>query len=226
MEIGNNTTVREAAARDFGAIEIFRELGIDFCCDGGKDLDAALCEKGVTLRAFAGALERRENGAALSTAINPRTLDPRALTEYIINKHHRYLWKALPGINDLFLVVLREHGEQYPRLSQAFKVYGRLKTDLTQHLIKEETILFPRIAELHEDGQVWKLAKELKRDHDDGAVTQSELRWLADSYVPPVDACASLRRLYAWLHALDTDLFNHIRLENGYFLKDTDGRAI
>ena len=36
-----NTTVREIVAGDFRAAGVFHQFGIDFCCGGGRTLEAA-----------------------------------------------------------------------------------------------------------------------------------------------------------------------------------------
>ena len=120
----------------------------------------------------------------------------------------------------LFTKVLGVHGAQHPELFQVFKMFGKLKTDLEQHLIKEETMLFPRITELNKAADLSKLAEEIKEEHETAGDLMEDIRKVNDDYTLPGDACASFKKLYSDLQAAEDDIHEHIHLENNILLKD------
>ena len=214
----NEITVGEMAAEEPKAIEIFKELGIDFCCGGGISLSDALREKGVSPEQFAERLEKLKAGSGHNREINFQDMKPASLADYIVVTHHEYLRKALPETYALFLKVLRVHGAHHPELYPAFKLFGNLKTELEQHLIREETILFPEIAELNEE-KVQKLAKEIKEEHESAGELLDQLQAVTNNYALPSDACASFTNLYASLKEIEDDIHQHIHLENNILFK-------
>ena len=52
------------------------------------------------------------------------------------------------------------------------------------------------------------------REHDDAGDALQRLRELTDDYTVPDGACNTWRALWAGLAALETDLHQHIHLEN------------
>ncbi|AIE58993.1 hypothetical protein MGA3_11465 [Bacillus methanolicus MGA3] len=67
------------------------------------------------------------------------------IIDHIVQKHHRYLAEELPQLSPYVTKVLRGHGAQHPHLSKVHTLYNQLKTELEQHIIKEETESFPLI---------------------------------------------------------------------------------
>jgi regulator of cell morphogenesis and NO signaling len=70
-------------------------------------------------------------------------LTPARLTLHIESKHHEYLKKVLPRINDLLDKVLSAHGERHPELKGLNTTFTHLREDLEPHLLKEGRVLFP-----------------------------------------------------------------------------------
>ena len=65
------------------------------------------------------------------------------LVEFILTKHHSYLWGALPEAHELIVNVLKAHGKRHPELYDVYKLFGQLSHEMEPHLIREETELFP-----------------------------------------------------------------------------------
>lgn len=77
--------------------------------------------------------------------MNWKNASYRELIDYVINKHHRYLNEVLPQLSPYLTKVLRVHGANQPHLAQIHKLFHKLKMELEQLLIKEETEDFPLI---------------------------------------------------------------------------------
>lgn len=73
------------------------------------------------------------------------------MIDYVINKHHRYLNEVLPQLSPYLTKVLLVHGVNQPHLAKIHKLFHKLKMELEQHLIKEETEDFPLILEFEKN---------------------------------------------------------------------------
>ena len=71
-----------------------------------------------------------------------------------------------------------------------YTLYGRLRADLEQHLVKEETLLFPAIIQLGEKaGEAARLADEVVSEHEAAGELLRTLREATNDYTIPDDAC-------------------------------------
>lgn len=218
MLIHSHTTVGEVAAARPDTLPIFQELQIDFCCGGKRPLQDALAERGLSVEAF---LARADElpPKRLDNAGSPNFTDmsPAVLSCYIEDTHHTYLRRALPEIDRLLLAVLKAHGAHHTELFDVYKLFGQLKTDLNQHLIKEETLLFPALT--RSDSPAGAMTAEIVAEHEAAGALLEALRRTAHDYQAPDDGCATYRRVYAMLPELEADLHQHIHLENNILLK-------
>jgi len=213
-----NMTVGEMAVQEHSAISVFKELKIDYCCNGNKNLKEVLSEKNVSLEAFITKLETVKKERDTTKVIDFKSMKPSDLIEYIVEKHHIYLENALPDAAELFAKVLRVHGAHHLELYDAYKLFGALKTDLEQHLIKEETIFFPKI--INADKEAGKLSKEIKNEHEAVGELLDNIRETTNNYALPEDACMSYKNLYNLLQEIEDDIHEHVHLENNILMKN------
>ena len=222
MKIDFNTTVGQLAAETPAAVAVFRALKVDFCCGGKRPLKDALAEAHVAPAAFE---------AMLDAAVAQRTraaegadyahMRPAALTAYIEDTHHAYLRETLPEASALLLKTLNAHGRNHAELFDVYGLFGRLKADLEQHLVKEEALLFPALAQDGPTDEATRaLASQVMREHDAAGELLRALSALTGGYEAPADACPTYRKAYALLGALENDLHQHIHLENNILLKE------
>ncbi len=218
MNIKKNVMVGEIATAVPGAVQVFQELKIDFCCGGKNLLADALSEHGVSVEEFlthanARAAERREGVENQDFA----QMSPAVLTTYIEDTHHEYLRRMLPEIDELLVKVLKAHGRNHSELFEVYKLFGRLNSELTQHLVKEETLLFPALAQGVSPAE--GLAAEIVGEHEGAGELLEVMRSATFDYKVPEDACATYRRVYQLLPDLEGDLHQHIHLENNILLR-------
>ena len=88
---------------------------------------------------------------------------------------------------------------------------------------KEEFVLFPRIAGLEKAKERYDNislnylsgpVSMMEHEHDHVGNLLEEIKQLSNNYTPPADACTTYRLAFAALRSFETDLHQHIHLEN------------
>ena len=88
-----------------------------------------------------------------------------------------------------------------------------LEADLEQHLIKEETILFPAIKEYASNPsektlkQVKEQIAETEDEHDTAGAILKELRAITDEYSVPEDGCETYDLTFELIQRLERNNF-------------------
>lgn len=205
------------------AAEIFKKYQIDFCCGGDRPLDIALTEQKLDADEVLQQLNSAYNESQqLNAVVSNNWLQASLadLVDYIVVTHHKYLDANLPGISELTLKILRVHGGRHQELGKVHKLFNALRTELEEHLITEETILFPLIKQYEQDSdhkhaeQLKQLIQTIENEHEAAGDIIKELRAITGGFTPPEDACTSYKLTYKRIEELESDLFQHIHLEN------------
>jgi regulator of cell morphogenesis and NO signaling len=222
-----NLTIGEVVAQLPASSKIFSKYGIDFCCGGNRKLYVAINDLGLNHNEINKELEAADEERESSYKdMNFMEMEPHALSDYINDTHHSYLRRVLPEITDILATIVRVHGINHPELFEVYKLYGSLRTDLEQHLLKEETMLFPAFeAEKEKQDEIRKLTGEIISEHEAAGEILVKLRSITRDYTLPEDACATFGRAYSLLEELEKDLHQHIHLENNILLKEYDERV-
>ena len=220
-------TVGELAADNPAATRVFEKLGIDYCCGGSNTLEQACRAAGLPLEQVTDSMEMAfETGRAMASDRNWRIEPLAGLIAYIRTTHHQYTRVELARLEPLFHKVCSVHGENHPELARMRATFGGLAQELATHLMKEELVLFPYIVRMEEAvlekstlvpapfGGVRNPVAMMLDEHDGAGQALREMRAASDGYVAPPDACASYRTLYQALAEFETDLHQHIHLEN------------
>ncbi len=94
------------------------------------------------------------------------------------------------------------------------------------HLTKEEQTLFPYISRMEESvtrrtpfsrpafGTIQNPVRMMVLEHDNAGAALHEIRNLSSNYQLPTDACNSYRALYDGLKSFESDMHQHVHLEN------------
>lgn len=210
-----------------GAANLFLEKKVDFCCGGARSLEAAARESRHSGEELLMELNRLYEEFAVKNEVFTDWVQekPAKLADYILNKHHSYLHQELPDLGDLVLTILNVHGMSHPELFKVHRLFNALKTELEEHLIREEQILFPAIeAYEYDDGSEGKAAiaaliAELEAEHTGAGDIIKELREVTNHYSVPRDACRTYAATYKKLMEMEADLFQHIHLENNILFR-------
>src|SRR5215510_5999472 len=91
-------TVGELVAERPGRSRVFQTFGIDFCCQGARTLREACERKGVPCESVVEQLEA-EFEDKTAPKENPAEFPIDELAEYIVEKHHGFLWRELPRLH-------------------------------------------------------------------------------------------------------------------------------
>jgi regulator of cell morphogenesis and NO signaling len=228
MHLDSARTVRELAIEIPNATRTFEKLGIDYCCGGSKSLNDACRNADVPLEQVVAELEQGGDfklGAKSSEQeVANETL--AQLVEHIVGTHHAYVKQELPRLQQLLKKVVSVHGAAHTELAKIQQLFQGLSAELSSHMMKEEHILFPYIATLENAvsngrprprpafGTVSNPVHMMELEHDSAGAALKEISSLSANYEPPEGACFSYKTLYAALKEFETDLHQHIHLEN------------
>lgn len=208
------------------ASEVFRKYNIDFCCGGNRPLKEAISEQKLNEQEILEKLdEAYEETRKFTDSVDFRKMSPSELIDYIESTHHVFVKGILPEISELTTKILRVHGPTHSELFKVHKLFHNLKTELEQHLIKEEEILFPMIKQYDSEpsrellDRIKKVMKETEDEHETAGGVLKELRKITEEYKVPEDACSTFCTTYQKLQELESDLFQHIHLENNILFK-------
>ena len=224
MNIDATTTVGELASTIPHAPRVLEKFGIDYCCGGGQSLVDACTAKGADLTEVIRAIDNPEEKSG--THQNYYDLNQRELAEHIINTHHEFTRTEIHRISALIEKVVSVHGAHHPELLELRKTFADLAEDLTPHMMKEESVLFPYIvaveATVTSDSAcprppfmtVQNPVRMMQIEHDLAGELLRKLRRITSNYSVPTDGCVTYRTLYEGFRQFEEDLHLHIHLEN------------
>lgn len=146
------------------------------------------------------------------------------LADHIIVTHHDFTKRKLALITNLLEETVRSSWMKHPSLFQAHSIYYKMKADLTQHFIMEETAGFPAIKKHDYDKNVdLSNFKNTINGHLDAHASVlkdlASMKTILWGHNVPSDVSPIARDLIRELQALEIDLTEHIRLENDVLFK-------
>jgi regulator of cell morphogenesis and NO signaling len=227
MSLTAAKTVRELALESASATRIFERLGIDYCCGGNKSLEQACQVAKLSIDEVINSLEMADQAARAQQPVRDWQKEPLVeLISYIQNTHHKYTREELARVTPLLNRVCSVHGKNHPELLQIRSSFQTLSAELTMHLMKEENVLFPYVVRMEESiiqrepvvpspfGSVRNPVSMMEHEHDSAGNALRAMREASSGYTVPPDGCVSYHTLYQALSELESDLHQHIHLEN------------
>jgi len=215
-------TVADIALKFPNAVEILNRSNLDFCCNG-KKLFVEVCGKAKldANRIWHEVLEQHSMLGA-DNRMRFDTWEPALLIDFIIQHHHQFVRQAIPSIRELLNKVCNVHGSDAPELLTIRTEFDELAGELLDHLVKEEGVVFPamkKLTELQHSGSdgVKNLQVPidvLVDDHTHAGDLIKSIRARTKQYTPPAHACPTFQLTYKMLQEFDSDLMQHIHLEN------------
>jgi regulator of cell morphogenesis and NO signaling len=223
---GNELTVAQLAIAHPGALTVFTKYNIDYCCGGHRSLEEA-CRK-IGLDPDKIQTEIYQTAPTDSTQpLRPDNWSSIFLADFIVENHHSYVKKAIPELEALLDKVCDRHGNDSLELLKIRECFLDLSKELTNHMQKEEMVLFPAIKRLEaqslENHPIERIIQApitaMEDDHEAAGDLVKQIRFLSSNYTPPDFACPTFQAIYQKLKEFDNDLMRHIHLENNILFK-------
>lgn len=191
-----------------GATAVFRQLKLDFCCNGHMSLRQAAQDKNLDLADVLGQLAALEHTDEL-----PDEMTVDSLIDHILARYHEVHRTQLPELIRMARRVESVHQANPHVPAGLADLLETMEQDLLQHMEKEEEALFPM---LRTGGHpfVAQPIGMMRAEHTSHGEALDRLNALTNDATPPVGACNTWRALYTGIAQLNDDLMNHIHLEN------------
>lgn len=225
MNIQANNIIGELVAHDYRTASVFKNHGIDFCCQGNRTIGDACETKQIAFEPILEELKAVIQKESTDTT-NFETWPIDLLADYIEKKHHRYVKDKTMEITPYLNKICQVHGKNHPELYEIKSLFFESAEQMALHMNKEETILFPYVRKIVaakiEDsnlekpsfGQVSSPIQVMMAEHLDEGLRFEKISNLSNKYTVPTDACNTYSVAYALLKEFEQDLHMHIHLEN------------
>lgn len=228
MNIEMTKTIGQHAAAFPSSKRVFEKLGIDYCCGGDISLEDACKKHSVVPEDLMGLLSTEEGKAANEggVVLEFMSMSLAALSDHIVRDHHDFTRDENARITALLEKVCSVHGQNHAELYEIQTIFGALRLELENHMLKEERMLFPYISLMESSlgfglsippapfGTTRNPVRVMMSEHDAAAEQLREIRRLSGDFTVPADACVTYKTLYEALEGLEKDLHQHIHLEN------------
>jgi regulator of cell morphogenesis and NO signaling len=221
----NGTTIKSIVTSDYRAAAIFEKYSLDFCCKGGVTIDQACSEKNIDASSVYAELAQLAN-ATPGNAPHYADWPIDELIDYIVNVHHKYVRESIPVIFAHTQKVATVHGANHSEVIDIARHFETVAADLSNHMMKEERMLFPYIKSLvmakrngstlapPPFGSAQNPIRMMEAEHRAAGDELYTVRSLSSNYAPPGDACTTYRVSYQELQQFEQDLHQHVHLEN------------
>ena len=227
METDARKTVKEIVLTMPDSTKVFEQLGIDYCCSGDRPLEEACRAAGRPVEDVLQSLEAAKTAAHTGAKITDWSHESLAsLMNHIVERHHVFCRQEVARLESLLTKVSEKHGTNHPELARLKSLFSGMSKELLMHLVKEEQTLFPYITRMEETvnrgipfprppfGTVQNPVQMMVFEHDNAGAVLHEMRDLSGDYCVPPDACGSYQALYEGLKSFESDMHQHIHLEN------------
>lgn len=216
-------TLASIALSNHGYIPVLEKYSLDFCCRGKKTLEQACTEKNIPLTHVIEELNHAVADSRPLLPFNEMTVDQ--LISYVQIHHHFYIRNSFATIHGHIQKVAAKHGERYPHMRTVLELFTAVIEELLPHMEKEEKILFPRIQEIASGenkaaivamgpGYLSTPIQMMEAEHDTSGQLMFRIRELTNDFTPPADACTTHRICLEELRSFETDLHQHVHVEN------------
>lgn len=208
------------------AARVFEIVGIDFCCHRDRSLHDAASTARLNAGELMALLQRDVPVPSMPAPADPKTVPLNELTRYVAGHFHPRARRMLVDLSILASQAASAHVSQSDDVWALQDHITRLARELVPHMRREEQYLFPYIdsfvRELGPDetlvvplfGTVTYPLQHIHHDHAQDLALVAGVRSLTQDFNPPARACDSVRQLYRLLEHFESDLKQHVALEN------------
>jgi regulator of cell morphogenesis and NO signaling len=219
-------SIREIATRQPSAAKIFHRFDIDLCLQADLSLEGACQELQLSVDQILEKLADAEAQECGGVALDPDNLSLGRLIQHIVRVHHNCVRQELPRCAEMASKVAVKRSDRAPELARIAELIEKLRDEMYAHIQKEEQVLFPFISQMDQESIVAYPPAHacfrsvtypifmMEQEHESADHLMMELRLLTNHFEPPSWACATHIALLSGLREFETDLKQHVRLEN------------
>jgi regulator of cell morphogenesis and NO signaling len=201
--------------------DVFKKNRIDFCCGGNIPLSQACEQNSLDMDSLMKELQvayEKSEPADKNLEVWTNS-DSNTIIDHVINQYHRVSEEELIALSPYVTKVSRVHGDNHPELLKVNELFYEFKKELLEHMVKEETIVFPLIRQLADNTatnreEAIEMIVELGQEHDHAGELLRQIRLVTSDFALPLDACGTYRLVYKRLEELEGLTFMHVHLEN------------
>lgn len=205
-------TLGELARANSSATRVFLRHRLDFCCGGRRTLAEACAPLQLDPAEILRELEDEAGRAGADAGWEHRPLDE--LTDHIEAHYHAGIRRDLPGLIEAARRVERVHAGKPGVPDGLALVLEALYDDMQHHMAKEETVLFPLIRRGARGEAVYMPVRVMEREHEVHGRVLARIREITGDLRLPPNACATWTALYHGLEHVESELMQHVHLEN------------
>ena len=214
-----------------GAVEIFNDFHIDYCCGGKDALEEAIQKLGIESKSFIELLNKKivnqpqkSNKGQVLAVERLSEMEVPDLIDYIIETHHSKERILLSEIDELINKVLLAHYEHHQtQLVPLHGLFSDLRKELQEHFAKEEKLIFPYMKSSFTGDNNTGYVKDLEDEHEAAGNLIKEITACTNDFTAPEDGCASYRLAFKKLQELVNDVYIHIFTENSLLFPKYEG---
>ncbi len=230
MWVDRASSVGDLATSMPGALRVFDDLNIDYCCSGQRSLADACSVCGLDVGDVVARIETvAEDAPAVDAVWLTRPL--AALVEHIVSHYHARARTELAELRTLVGELLESKSASHPELRTIATLLAELENEMVPHMVAEERILFPHVIAVEARARTGRRRpyvelpatanplRTMMREHRHADATVHALRLACNDYVVPTKAAKAITLLYERLEQLELDLHHHVHLESNVLFR-------
>jgi regulator of cell morphogenesis and NO signaling len=217
-----NTPIGDIARDQPSSTRVFLRHKLDFCCSGRRTLREACAKAGVDAAQIAAEVAEAN---AMSTEPSWETRSSAQLVDHIVSRYHETLRRDMPSLIDAARKVERVHADKPAVPAGLAELLVEFWTEMQQHMMKEERVLFPMLRTGMRGAQVFMPVRVMEHEHAEHAIHLARIRELTGDLQIPAQACATWSALYRGLAEVEAELMQHIHLENNVLFPRVGGEG-
>lgn len=148
------------------------------------------------------------------------------LVAHVVNVHHAFCRAEMARLQAMFREVLAPGSVPPVAVRKYQKDFQRMCSALSQHLEKEERVLFPLILRLEAAerdrtpppeaafGSIANPIRMMMLEHDEAETILKDMREQTGGFTPPEGASVPIQKLYEGMRRFDDDMRVHVELED------------
>ncbi|MBE0565844.1 MAG: iron-sulfur cluster repair protein YtfE [Krumholzibacteria bacterium] len=213
MTMQTEMTLADLAVTHPTASKVFHRRGLDYCCGGRRPLAEACAAAGLDPAEILQEIHAAEAAEPRGESVAWQARPLPELIDFIVGHYHARLREELPELVALAEKVEQSHAGKDTCPCGLADLLRQVHAAVLDHLAKEEQILFPLILA----GAGRRTAppiQVMEHEHRDHGENLARIRELTADLTAPDEACPTWRALYLRLDAFESELMEHIHLEN------------